>query len=459
VASSLKGLGRRGGTSLRQRQEELFVAISGFIGSSISKAKRSVRSAVPSRPRPTAKKQPDTEPEIPETREEPPRPAATEKRTLPKVRIPEIRMPKIHTPAIPLDRARLLISGIISGTILPASKSIARSTGIITRTAARKTGKILVLLKERFFSLPPKRQVIIASATAFILTLGGIFAWNSLTEEDVVPVPIVVTETPTEVFPPTDEPSAVLASPEITASAPENIVSLVFLKETLYLVTENGIHDTTKNETRPSPSDGKIRYAAGMDDLNLIFVMTEEGRLFAFAPSNRSFVENTIRLPEGFQPAGIGTFLTYLYVLEEGTGRIYRFPRAEGGFGDGLLWTKDPMDPGTRMIAVSENIYGATGNGIQAFLRGKASETFSPETTTTPITLTALCANEETPDRFAAIDAPAKRVVILGSDGHIESQQFHESFTNASACSLSRDRSTVAVSIGKDAALIRIVDR
>jgi hypothetical protein len=454
VMSFSRGLKRRVREGLRQRREVVSVTVSGSITSSFSKVRRLLKSALPIRS--AAKEQPKSAAVTPRrTTEQSDEKSSSPERSGRAIRMPDL--PEIRVPNMPIGRARLYVSALISGTVIPVAGSMARSTGNALGTTTRDAGKLIFFLKGKFFALPPKRQLIIASSAAFVFTLGGIFVWGTLTEKADSPVPVVVTESVAPVFPPTDEPNAAPASPEAVTPASEDIVAPIFLKESLYLVTGGGVYDTGNGSFFPAPS-GNIRHAAGMDDINLVFLMTEDGRLYGFAPSNRSFVENAIRLPDGFRPAGIGTFLTYLYVLEENTGRIYRFPRAEGGFGDGILWTKEAMNPETGAIAVSENIYGATDSLIQGFLRGKPVASFSLEATTTPVSITALCANEEVTDRFVVVDREARRIVIFGSDGRLIAQRFHESFAGASACSLSRNGNSVAVSLGKDASIIRLAE-
>ena len=443
---------------LRQRWEMIAVSISGSIRSSLLKTRRSLSSSMRHK-----EKREENPTKIPVERTqvtEPPTVAEPELTRpeihVPKFRLPNVSIPRIRLPSAGIGRTRRFVSELLFGTLVPVSKTAAHSTMRVIGVTTRRTGSTFISMKNAFFALPVKRQLITASAIAFALTAGGILIWNNLTGKDTAPDPIVITEAPAPAFPPTDEPGAVFASPEAVTEAAESVISPVFLKDSLYLVTGSGVLDTGSGSFFPAPSGIDIRYAAGMDDINLIFLMTKEGRLFAFAPSNRSFTENVLRLPEGSRPGGIGTFLTYLYVLEEGTGRVYRFPRAEGGFGDGVTWTKEPMSSETRAIAISENVYGATTTGIQTFFRGKALASFSAGATATPITITAICANEEAPDRFAVVDSTSKRIVLYGSDGRLTTQYFHESFKDASACALSRDGNAVAVSIGKDAALIRL---
>jgi len=458
--SSFRNLRHRTKEGVRQRQEAISVAISGNIAASFRRAKRAVKPSIPNK---TVPKSVPIKISVLEKRvirqeiQTVPTETTPSKRRFPTIRIPDL--PAVHIPDLPIGRAKLFVSEFISNAVIPTSKEVIRTTGSGIGMATRETGKRYMLLRKQFFALPPKHQLLITSAAAFVLTIGGISLWNTSKEKASEPVPIIITESPTPMFPPGNEPNATLAAPETVTSIQDDIVSPIFLKNTLYLVTGNGVHDTKSNDSFVVPSGGDtIRYAAGMDDLDLIFLMTAQGRTFAFAPSNRSFVENTLRLPSEFRPAGIGTFLTYLYVLEEGTGRIYRFPRAEGGFGDGLLWTKEPMASETRGIAVSEHIYGATTTRIQAFLRGKISTEFSLEAPAAPLSIIALCANEESPDRLSIVDTETKRIIVYGSDGHIISQHFHESFSDASACALSQDGNTVAVSMGKSASIIRLTE-
>lgn len=447
---------------LRRQAESISASVSENVSSSLSKMKAAA---------PSLRKPADSAPAQEAERETPPEEEPSPERAAPaasRLRLPElprITLPKISVPALPkVDTSRYAEisrrhAGRIGGNIARFARIASadfilpglRGLGSSIRAAA-------AFLKRRFLALSPKRQLLVASGATFALTIGIIVIWNSGAEENAEPVPVVVTEAPAPTFPPENEKSAVLASPEAITGAPENMITPVFLNGRLFLVAPRTLVDTQDGTSYPSPSESLIRYAAGMDDLNLIFLSLENGELYSFAPANRSFVKNAIPLPAGFRTAGIGSFLTYLYFLEDETGNVYRYPRAEGGFGEGLLWTREAMPGDTTAIAVSEAIYGTTGSSVSAFLRGRPSAGFSPEAPSTPLSVTALCANPNVPGIVAVVDAPAKRIIVFSDSGSIVRQFFSESFTDAAACSLRDDGSAVAVSTGRGAWILPLAE-
>jgi len=340
---------------------------------------------------------------------------------------------------------------------LPVARSTFRLLRRISITAAEKSGHLAVISWRRFLSLPPKRQLIIAAGIAFLLTVGGTIVWKNI-PRPVPPAPApVVIETPVVApFPPDREKNASLASVSPFPATDHDLVAPVFLGNTPYLVTKTAIIDTAKNVSFPIPASATARLASGMNDLGLIFLLTEQGDLYSFAPSNHAFVKNAIPFPAGFKTTSIGSYLTYLYFLEDGTGKIYRYPRADGGFGDGVLWTKSPMPSGTRAIAVSDAIYGTDSSTLASFLKGKPTAGFSFEKPAMSLSITAICANADVSDRVAILDSPAKRIIISAGSGVIVSQLFDESFASATSCALSADGSSVAVTGGASAETVVI---
>ncbi|NTW30312.1 MAG: hypothetical protein HGA33_03470 [Candidatus Moranbacteria bacterium] len=334
---------------------------------------------------------------------------------------------------------------------VPAAKNAYRFTKRLTIRVAKRTAAFCKIVWNRFLSLPQKQQIIIATAVAFLVTGLGIIAWKSVPEKKSGSAPVVIVETPAvKPFPPTEETNASLASVTALPATDQEIVSPVYLGDSLFLVTRNGVFDTTKNATSALPTSDAVRLAGGMEDLGLIFLLTDGGDLYSFAPGNRSFVKSSIPFPAGFKAASMGDFLTYLYFLEEETGRIYRFPRADGGFGEGVLWTKSTMPVDTDRIAVSENIYGA-GSALTAFFRGNPMSDFSLQQPATSLSITSVCANSDIADKIVLLDAPAKRILIVSGTGTLVSQLFNEAFASATACALSGNGSTIVVSGGTTA--------
>lgn len=430
--------------------------VSAGTSSSIKKIHRkvsSLRVRAASARLPKTEKHPPTEGAVPSTK--PPLIAKIPRITLPKFTVPALPQAKIsryaefskrHATQCAQEIARI-VKTISSRFVLPS-----------LRTAVSFMGSAGVSLKRGFSALPPKRQLLVASSATFVLTIGILLAWNQNTKEPSDPVPVVVTAPPKPAFPPEGEKNAELAEPEAIPGTGQEIMTPVFLDDRLFLVTKEAIVDTANNASYQTPSDSTVRYATSMNDLDLIFLLLENGELYSFAPANRAFVKNTAPLPSGFKTAGIGSFLTYLYFLEEGTGNIYRYPRAEGGFGAGVRWTRDSLPPETTSIAVSEAIYASHGSSVAAFFQGRKAPRFSLEAPKTSLSVTDLCANPEAPTRFGVVDAAAKRLIVFSDAGAIVRQYFSDRFENATACSIKNDGGSVAVSAGMSTFLIRLTE-
>lgn len=313
----------------------------------------------------------------------------------------------------------------------------------ITKAAsfiARKTIKGVKWLFRRFSGLSKKEQLIAVCVVAFCFTLAGIAFWKGIVKNrEPEPVPVIVTDIPVPVFPPEGEKNAVLAQPTAVSGVPENMVAPIFLNDSRFIATGTSIFDPTRNKTYTVPSGSPVTLASGMNDLGIIFLVTESGDVFSFSPTNGSFMKNAITMPQGLRPAGIGTFLTYLYLLDSGSGNIYRFPRADGGFGDGTLWTRETMGTSVRAITVSENIYGASSDGVVSFFRGRPADGFSLELPDSSLSVTAICANPDMPDTFAILDASGKRIVLYAKNGELLKQYYSESLTDMTACAIGKD--------------------
>ncbi len=243
--------------------------------------------------------------------------------------------------------------------------------------------------------------------------------------------------------PPTEQAAAVLSLadennahligiPIHIATATEKIVVPLILTDTPYLVTTHAVVEATENKTYPLPEGESARYATAMDDLRLVFVYTENRRLFAWSPISHTFVENTLALPEGVTVTSIGTYLTYLYVLDSATNQIYRFPRAVGGFGASVLWLRDTVAiEDTTQMAVNETIFLApTTSLIRGFFRGRLTVTLQDPKT--PLALTLLYTHSRLANVYA-LDRENKRVLVWNQDGRLLNQYFHEKIGEATA--------------------------
>ncbi|OIP59828.1 MAG: hypothetical protein COZ29_02165 [Candidatus Moranbacteria bacterium CG_4_10_14_3_um_filter_45_9] len=279
-----------------------------------------------------------------------------------------------------------------------------------------------------------KRTFIFSILFVVLFITGSVLLTRSFLKN--TPSPLAEISQPpieTSVFPLETEKNAHVleTSPLIIATEQDPLIASILLGNETYLITTTSIQNTNDNKRYPLPSGaGAIQFASPMDDLRLIFVYTNTNELFSFAPVNHTFTKNTLTLPANALVEDIGTYLTYLYVLDSATDQIYRFPRAEGGFGAGSTWFRNTIDiEDTAQMAINETIFIAPNKAtVSAFFRGQFVKNL--ESPVTPLSLTSLFTHPGLTDIYA-LDAENKRVLIWNQDSTLLAQYFSEQFASA----------------------------
>ncbi len=140
-------------------------------------------------------------------------------------------------------------------------------------------------------------------------------------------------------------------------------------KDKIIQLRENG---DKKNEFALPKDFGKTKESAYMEDLRLIFLLTDRGKIISFSVINKKFQENSIEIPAEANIEKISAYLTYIYLFDSAGGKIYRYPRAEGGFGTKTEWLKENADfSSLQSVAIDGNIYLVTGGKVIKFFAGK----------------------------------------------------------------------------------------
>lgn len=263
--------------------------------------------------------------------------------------------------------------------------------------------------------LSPRQQYLLLGSIGilFFATLGFLFLPSTpLTQNTETTSQSLFTE------PPSDTGESQNTITTILKNAPETLVTSVILNDTAYLVTEKSIMIVSEKKSFSLPNGERATFATAMDDLRLIFIATETGKLYAFSPLNTSFVENTPTLPENSRVIGIGTYLTYLYVLDDATDQIYRFPRAPGGFGAATPWLKENITiEENSHLAVSETIFvNPDASTIKGFFRGRTGSTF--ETPENGLAVTHLYTSPDLAFVYA-LDSEHQSILVWNQDGKL----------------------------------------
>lgn len=231
---------------------------------------------------------------------------------------------------------------------------------------------------------------------------------------------------------------------EIYSSPDGNIRQVFILNDRIEIVKNNEIVDIQSQTPFPLP-DGfqNPKLIAKMNDLQLIFLMNNNSQLTAFSPVSKNFQDNTWTAPENAEIKLLGTYLTYLYAIDEKNNQIYRYPRATGGFGDKTDWLKDTANlSGISGMAISENLYVTNGQQIQKLFRGKKQD-FSiknPEgKTIVPSEIYAIGGN----DNLFVLDKENMLILKLDKDGNILAKFFDPIIKDATSFAISEQENKI----------------
>lgn len=223
----------------------------------------------------------------------------------------------------------------------------------------------------------------------------------------------------------------------------DNIETIASIQNPLNIANLNGrIIATSQDKIITREGNGEIKEfswpqnfgtpqeISPMSDLNLALIYTSQSKVISFLSATSQFSENKIGIPENSKITGAGTYLTYLYLLDSQSNQIYRYPRAEGGFGDKTNWLKETINlENSCCVVIDENVYLINQGAVLKLFKGQKQE-FNLENTNIPFTLDGIFTNSETQNIYA-LDKSNGRIIKFSKDGSIASQYFHEDIKKA----------------------------
>jgi methyl coenzyme M reductase subunit C-like uncharacterized protein (methanogenesis marker protein 7) len=128
---------------------------------------------------------------------------------------------------------------------------------------------------------------------------------------------------------------------------------------------------------------------------------------------------------------------------------IYRYPRAEGGFGTKVDWLKEQVSlSGVNDMAIDDYVYLAEDNSLMKLFKG-TRQNFSVEPTNTPIVFSRIYTNVDV-QHIYVLDSPNGRVVKLTKDGMIIRQYYDELLEKAKEFSVDEKNNRAYVITEKD---------
>ena len=310
-------------------------------------------------------------------------------------------------------------------TAYPAKEKILIEKNTFYNLFVPHLGKI----KRMFFRLDYSQKIYTILILLFILIVPYFivkFQNRNKTEEqfsqEIIP----------EIINPLKQDKNVLRIDNLQTIASGNEISkIINLNGKIFFADKNSLRDIENNQSYPFPDDfSSLKIVSEMNDLNLIFLISREDKIISWSPISKKFQSITIEISSGWDIAFAKTYLTYLYLLDRNQNQIYRYPRANEGFGEKNDWLKNDVSlKEISDMAIGENIFLAQDGSILKFFQGK-KQAFAIEETATPIYADKLYTKRDS-SNFYALDKKNSRIIKFDLDGKIISQFYNSEISQA----------------------------
>lgn len=273
------------------------------------------------------------------------------------------------------------------GRCVPAFHFLQNNVRSVARSIIQIVKKSLPFFRRLFirFQVLPANYRIVGTITLSLVILSGIaFLVISLlpqtSEQKTTPLSESTNATNSESAQIPSEPSNQLPSAQ-TASvyvSQNEIFDLFPIDNETLVVAEDYfitlVSEKTPLQSFPLPSEnGRVIDATYMKDLSLLFLLTEKGTLLSFSPVSKKFSPTNLSFDAlSRKKLLLGSYLTYLYIANTEESTILRYPRAEGGFSDPIVWfpsTQNVSFSETAAFFVHESAYLAKQNTLLHFSR------------------------------------------------------------------------------------------
>jgi hypothetical protein len=209
----------------------------------------------------------------------------------------------------------------------------------------------------------------------------------------------------------------------------QNPKGLMFLNEKIIAVNDSklisrDLSGDIKEISWPE-NYGKIKDSDPMKDLNLGLFYTDQNKVISYLSATAQLKENNISIPANSKISSLATYLTYAYLLDSESSQIYRYPRAEGGFGEKTNWLKDSIDLSSACcMAIDENVYLINSGLVIKLFKGQKQE-LNLEPTINPFTPEEIFTDSDTQNLYV-LDKENGRIIKYGKDGELLGQYLHE---------------------------------
>jgi len=210
--------------------------------------------------------------------------------------------------------------------------------------------------------------------------------------------------------------------------------------------------DGKQNEYQFPAEVGQTVRMTYMTDLSMVLILTDQNKVLSFTVNNSKFAQNNIELASNSSARLIGTYLTYLYVLDPSSNQIVRYPRAEGGFGEKINWLKETVSfEGASEMTIDDSIYLIQNNQVVKFFKGK-KQALNLENSTTPIHFDKIFTTIDSTSLYVLDTQNSRLIQHDKTTGNIIYQLYNEALKNSLAFTIDEKNKTAYV-VTKDGLL------
>ena len=224
------------------------------------------------------------------------------------------------------------------------------------------------------------------------------------------------------------------------------LITTVNVNGLILAVAKNQVINLETKKEVPIPETiSSVQSAWEMDDLNTIFFLGENKKIVSFSPTAQKFQDNNISIADDANIVSGKSYLTYAYLLDAKNNQIYRYPRAEGGFGAPSSWLKETVEISkTKDMAVSEDIFILNGEEVQKYTQGKKQD-YRMEISATPLSPDKIYTKPESKSLFV-LDKKNSRIAKFNDTGNIEAQFYHPEISSFANFTVSEEKNEIYLS-------------
>ena len=156
----------------------------------------------------------------------------------------------------------------------------------------------------------------------------------------------------------------------------KNLIGTLVFEDSIFAIENNKIKEINSQKEYSFPDNFRgAKLYSYMGDLGLLFILNEENKIISFSPISLKFKEEAIEISSSSKVEAIESYLTYLYVVDSGNQQIYRYPRADNGFGSKTDWLQSTISfENISGMAIDGNLYLSNNNSVAKLFNRKTQD-------------------------------------------------------------------------------------